>query len=71
VKIIRHKRFKDICFQVLFEKGRLHRGAWLNMGFVETWALPVKQSDILIDDLTQWETCQEPTVKCLRYASWK
>lgn len=70
MKIIRHKLFKDICFQVLFNEGRFYRGAWLNMGFVETWALPVKQADILIDDLMQWETCQEPTAKCLRYVKW-
>lgn len=71
MKIIRHKSFKDICFEVTSVSLTQVTGCWLNMGYVKSWALPVQAETISLTNPQDWEECLDPNVKCLRYARWK
>jgi hypothetical protein len=68
--IIRHKRFLDVCFEVFTGLEDRAVGKWINMGYVNSFYLPVKSEIIEIKNKAEWEKCTTPNVKCLRYGTW-
>ena len=68
---VKHKQFKDICLEVITVTGCDNfEGYWWNMGFVKSWRLPRGIDRIFISNVTDWETCFNPTGPCLRYERW-
>jgi hypothetical protein len=71
--IIRHKRFLDVCFEVVkvYPQWNKYRGHWINMGYVKSWYLDHILRTIKIEDLSDWEKCMNTEVDCLRYTAWR
>ena len=79
--IIRHKSFKDVCFETTLKIEHRHFhiglyamtafGKWMNMGYEQSWYLPCEEQKIDIHTSAEWEKCTEPHAKCLRYAIWE
>jgi hypothetical protein len=76
-RVIRHKRFMDVCVLVTksFDVGHKLKvkGKWVNMAYVRSYELGVNAKfDVAKSDLKDWEYCVSPEGKeCLRYAEWK
>ena len=75
--IIRHHTAKDICFvvQAVQYRGPTYiklKTEIINMAFVETYPIGIKQKLMLeYDILDRWEYCTDNTAKCIRYVEWK
>lgn len=76
-KFIKHKQFKDVCFQVekVFElphKLKI-KGNWINQGFTNSWILIQRKNIIILkEDYKDWEYCLNSNDhSCLRYCDWK
>ena len=61
----------DVCFEVFFINNEAAIGKWLNMGYVESFYLPLSTQSITLEDWSMWEKCTTPNAKCLRYAPWE
>jgi hypothetical protein len=63
----------DVAFKVERVQFTQHKtylmGQWLNMGFVHTFGLGVRQA-IGISEPRDWQICLQPKAKCIRYAKW-
>jgi hypothetical protein len=70
--IIRHKKFVDVCFEVLRPFSNTFYGRWINMGYCNSWYLPVKPDNIVVEDKTEWEKLDETwfVPDCFRYGRW-
>lgn len=68
-QIIKHKRAMDVCLLIDDIQGNVVSGSWINMGFVESFAI-FKRSTFRILNHADWLTCKEPIEGCLRYAEW-
>lgn len=75
--VIKHQRFLDVAFKLdqlcINTKTKLiFRGHWLNMGFVETFDLGIKDTlTIEKEKLDQWLFCVEESLPCIRFSEWK
>ena len=75
-KIIKHKEFKDVCFEVRksFDVGHKVKlnGEWINMGFVKSYHIGVRQNLVILkEDYSNWLYCVNSQIECLRNAEWK
>lgn len=74
--IIKHRRSMDVAFlvtRVREREGKTEvKGEWLNQGFVSSWTLGIPQTfKLTTEQIKEWQTCLNPTLACLRYATWK
>lgn len=75
-KVLRHKRYRDICIHVKGNIPMKYRTCLtvdiLNLGFRRSWYLLENQIiSIYEDQLSEWLVCVEPNKLCLRNAKWK
>ncbi len=67
--IIRHKRFMDVACRVLSRHSSTFKVSWVNLGFVSSYEMGVKQT-LKIRDLKDWQICFDRDVQCFRHAKW-
>lgn len=72
---LKHKLYKDVCFQVLSSvsvRDRIKlKVLWWNLGYVNSYCMGIKQhTEIYRFDYCNW-LCTNDMVSCLRNANWK
>ena len=72
--IIRHKKWKDIAFQVdsVIDTGNAWQvmGEYINLGYTNSWHLGIGVHSHVITKPSEWERMCTDKDKCLRYNKW-
>jgi hypothetical protein len=72
---IKHKKYRDVCCQVLkrydFEHKMKLKIMWWNLGCEKSWCMGYQQNIVIMDgELKDWEMTNDEPV-CLRDANWR
>lgn len=75
--IIKHDRFRDVCFEVqhemVFLKTFHYYGRWINMGYKASWYIPTPLEWITIESKHEWKQLDQSFLvpNCFRDGKWE